>query len=322
MNWVSVDGHVYDVSSYKNRHPGGKLLLEAQDGHDISELMRKCPHRHSDSAFKLLGRVVPRIQDTDDLHPRQYHNEFDTRTPMTSRINELSSVYNSWVWRPIFSVHKNRIRIFKHNFLENLTVSPFWLVPLLWIPGIIYLSFTALSTISLPAFLILFIIGLILWAPFEYFTHKYLFHLQSKQKLLQLFQFIIHGNHHKCPSDRFRLVFPPVPAFLFGTLPLYFLLQTFLSAANSKAFMAGFLLSYVSYDLTHYGLHFIPEDFWTRRRTSVTASRVIGVYKRLRKSHMNHHYNDYTTGFGISLLTACFVDFVSTVFGSSQVKRS
>jgi sterol desaturase/sphingolipid hydroxylase (fatty acid hydroxylase superfamily) len=52
------------------------------------------------------------------------------------------------------------------------------------------------------------------------------------------------------------------------------------------AFGAGFLAGYLFYDMMHYYLHH-------HRPKS-------DLGKRLRELHMRHHFQDHTTGFGIS----------------------
>jgi dihydroceramide fatty acyl 2-hydroxylase len=52
------------------------------------------------------------------------------------------------------------------------------------------------------------------------------------------------------------------------------------------AFGAGFLAGYLIYDMTHYFLHHHKPKSQ--------------MGKRLRELHMRHHFQDHTTGFGIS----------------------
>src|SRR5204863_8772346 len=82
-----------------------------------------------------------------------------------------------------------------------------------------------------------------------------------------------------------RLVMPPsvsVPlAALFG-LGFYAVLgsPTWIPA------LGGFLAGYLAYDMTHYYVHhFKPRSAWGRK---------------LRELHMRHHFQDDTTGFGVS----------------------
>jgi len=58
--------------------------------------------------------------------------------------------------------------------------------------------------------------------------------------------------------------------------------------------VAGILYSYVAYDLTHYWSHFGGSQGW-------------GYFKELKRSHMSHHYQDNSVGYGIS--TPCW-DYV------------
>ena len=54
-SWVTVDGVVYDVSSFAEHHPGGETLLLSHCGGDVSASMRsEASHTHSKAAFSIL----------------------------------------------------------------------------------------------------------------------------------------------------------------------------------------------------------------------------------------------------------------------------
>jgi sterol desaturase/sphingolipid hydroxylase (fatty acid hydroxylase superfamily) len=59
-----------------------------------------------------------------------------------------------------------------------------------------------------------------------------------------------------------------------------------LGSPHFLPFSAGFLAGYLAYDMTHYALH--------HHKPKTRLGR------RLRELHMRHHFQDDTTGFGIS----------------------
>ncbi len=131
----------------------------------------------------------------------------------------------------------------------------------------------------------LFLAGVAIWTLSEYWLHRIVFHWDPDHPVGHRLHFIIHGVHHDHPNDRMRLVMPPgasipLAALFFGLFWLIFGIPTAL------ALFAGFLTGYLIYDYTHYYLHhFVPRsDFG----------------KRLRESHMRHHFQDHRYGFGVS----------------------
>ena len=64
------------------------------------------------------------------------------------------------------------------NFLEPLSLTPWWVVPVTWLPPVCYGIYTAshgFSSIITPA--LLFVFGFLLWSLVEYALHRFLFHI-------------------------------------------------------------------------------------------------------------------------------------------------
>lgn len=61
--------------------------------------------------------------------------------------------------------------------------------------------------------------GILVWSLLEYTLHRYVFHMDTRNVggFAKIFHFILHGLHHKVPTDPNRLVFPPFPAVLIAT---------------------------------------------------------------------------------------------------------
>ena len=190
-------------------------------------------------------------------------------------------------------------RMFDSDLLDKLSrVHP--AVPVvIYAPAIaILIGFAVGRTITL-GLIGLFVAGYAFWTLCEYWSHRVIFHFEPEEGFGARLHWIIHGVHHDHPNDPLRLVMPPsvsVPlsalfcvAFwvVFGT-PLWY------------AFGAGFLAGYLIYDMTHYHLH---------HHTPKTR-----IGKRLRELHMRHHFQDDTTGFGIS------APYWDTAFGTHSPK--
>jgi dihydroceramide fatty acyl 2-hydroxylase len=197
---------------------------------------------------------------------------------------------------PPIDVRRNAepIRLFKSDFLEFFThISPVAVI-CLWLPVVVVLLvYAGLTTIGIafPVYLPLgFILGLLLWTFAEYTLHRFLFHHKPTSPRQERIFFLFHGVHHAQPQDKTRLVMPfpvsiPMALVFFGLF--YLVLGVLLKVPQWVApLTAGFLTGYLVYDLTHYATHHFP-----MRR---------GYAKFVKRYHMQHHYKDPNTRFGVS----------------------
>ncbi len=186
------------------------------------------------------------------------------------------------------------IRLFKSDFLEFFThISPVT-VTAIWLPAMIFFLARAILTRPaggfpwhIPAG---FALGLFLWTFAEYMLHRFVFHYKARPGWQERAFYLFHGIHHHQPQCKTRLVMPPVLsiplAILFYGL-FYLVVGKLLSAPHwVDGLVAGFMLGYLIYDLTHYATHHFP-----MKR---------GVFKYLRRYHMLHHYKTPEQRFGVS----------------------
>lgn len=183
--------------------------------------------------------------------------------------------------------HTKSIRLFENEFLEKLThVHP--ITPLImWTPVVsfcIYHSLTRLN-LSLSTVAIIGIVAVLSWSLFEYVMHRYIFHLEGNNRFTKRLLYLIHGIHHDDPHDPTRLVMPPVPGIILGSL-VFGLLWLLLGPVYVYPFFAFFIVGYLIYDYTHYAIHHF------RPRT------VVGKY--IKKYHYTHHFADPESKWGVS----------------------
>ncbi|KAI5136911.1 Fatty Acid 2-Hydroxylase [Manis pentadactyla] len=326
--WVRCGARLYDLTDFVRHHPGGEQLLRARAGQDVSADLDGPPHRHSANARRWLeqyyvgelqgdpqgsmenGAVASANTQKIDpvLEPKFKVVDWDKdlvdwQKPLLWQVGHLGEKYDEWVHQPVI----RPIRLFHSDFIESLTKTVWYNVPIIWMPLILYLSwsyyqtlaqgnvrlFTSFTTeysVAVPesTFPGLFILGVFLWSLAEYILHRFLFHMKppSNSYYLITLHFILHGQHHKAPFDESRLVFPPVPASLFIVL-FYAFLRLLLPEAVAGSVFAGGLLGYVIYDVTHYYLHF--------------GSPHKGSYLyNMKAYHVKHHFTHQKSGFGIS----------------------
>lgn len=146
------------------------------------------------------------------------------------------------------------------NFLEPLSLTPWWVVPMVWLPPVTYGTFLGFANMgNYPLTASYWIGGLCLWTLVEYVLHRFLFHIENwlpDNRVGITLHFLLHGIHHYLPMDKLRLVMPPA-LFLVLATPFYRLAH-FLFAYDwyvATTVFSGGIFGYICYDLTHYFLH-------------------------------------------------------------------
>jgi sterol desaturase/sphingolipid hydroxylase (fatty acid hydroxylase superfamily) len=181
------------------------------------------------------------------------------------------------------------VRVFRSDWFETVFAKMHPIMPGVWW-GPIGVACVYLSVID-ERFgwfrgLLGVLFGFLTWTLLEYVLHRFVFHLVPDGTFEgKLRQFMVHGYHHEFPNDRMRLVAPLLLSAPIGALiaAIYVLL---LGRYDWMMWYAGTVIGYLAYDWTHYYTHhFRP----TTR-----------LGKFLRRYHMEHHYKDSDSHFGIS----------------------
>ncbi|KLU89497.1 inositolphosphorylceramide-B C-26 hydroxylase [Magnaporthiopsis poae ATCC 64411] len=264
--------------------------------------------------FDAKGRAVhPRTgmsceedlnRETDSTDDYKKHKFLDLNKPLLLQVffgGFSKEFYLDQVHRPRHYKGGASAPIFG-NFLEPISLTPWWVVPTVWLPPVGYGLYLAsqgfengLSQVAL------FLSGLALWTIIEYVLHRFLFHLDyylPDNRFAITTHFLLHGVHHYLPMDKYRLVMPPALFAVLAT-PFWKLAHTLFPVWHiATSIYCGGIFGYICYDLTHYFLHFSNLPLW---------------YKELKKYHLEHHFLDYENGFGV---TSRFWD---RVFGTEIV---
>ncbi|KAG0496253.1 hypothetical protein HPP92_000807 [Vanilla planifolia] len=208
----------------------------------------------------------------------------DITKPLVFQVGHLGEAYQEWVHQPIVS--KEGPRFFENDFMELLTRTVWWVVPIVWLPVICWTLSVALRMgVSPPEAAVLLLIGLLIWTLLEYSLHRFFFHMYTKTYWTNTLHYMLHGCHHKHPMDALRLVFPPAATAIL-CIPFWGLIRLASTPATAPAIFAGGLLGYVMYDCTHYYLHH--------------GSPSGQPAKHLKRYHLNHHFRVQSKGFGIT----------------------
>jgi sterol desaturase/sphingolipid hydroxylase (fatty acid hydroxylase superfamily) len=195
-------------------------------------------------------------------------------------------------------------RMFENDILDYFSRAHPITVPIIFVPIILYFIYSAFNLgLTAAGFGGMFFAGILVWTLFEYFLHRYLFHLQIDSDWGRRIHFMIHGCHHDYPNDAMRLVIP-TGASLFLAVMMYYFFYFFVvylfggTLAMHHGFFASFVIGYVTYDMMHYATHYAKfKNKW---------------FRDIQKNHLDHHYVDHDKGFGLSNV------FWDRVFGTAQ----
>ena len=176
--------------------------------------------------------------------------------------------------------------MFDSDLLDKLSRVHPAIPVVIFLPAIVVLLLLSIGRVSALGIVGLLVGGYVFWSLSEYWIHRAIFHFEPEDSQFGArLHWIIHGVHHDHPNDPLRLVMPPSVSVPLSSL---FVLG-FWAVLGSPLFLpfsAGFLGGYLLYDMTHYHLHHHKPKTW--------------VGRRLRELHMRHHFQDDTSGFGIS----------------------
>ena len=178
-------------------------------------------------------------------------------------------------------------RMFESDVLDLFSRTHPMVVPVLFVPTVAALVWYSVTVagISVLATAGLFVLGAVTWTLTEYWLHRLFFHWQPGGRWGDRLHFLVHGVHHTWPRDKYRLVMPPAVS-----ITLFFLFLSLFYVTTGErlcwGFHSGFVIGYMTYDLTHYYIHhYNPRSEYGRR---------------LKKHHMLHHFKDPARRFGVS----------------------
>lgn len=200
-------------------------------------------------------------KETDATSDYKRHQFLDLNRPL------LMQVWNGGFSKEFYLQQVHRPRHYKGgesaplfgNFLEPLSKTPWWVVPTLWLPCVLFGTVLAGQNLHPLALAGSWIFGLGFWTIVEYTLHRCVFHVDQylpDNRVFLTLHFLLHGIHHYLPMDRLRLVMPPT-LFVVLAAPFWKLAHTvfFYDWNAGLAAYCGGIFGYICYDMTHYFLH-------------------------------------------------------------------
>ena len=124
------------------------------------------------------------------------------------QVHKYGFDYLKWVHSPV----DKHLKLFSTQFLEFFSKTPWYFIPIIWLPVILVLGFHSFSNLGRDVaqlqsalylkcivLFVLFGFGFFIWTLVEYILHRFLFHLTppGDSKFWITMHFFLHGQHHK-----------------------------------------------------------------------------------------------------------------------------
>ena len=121
-------------------------------------------------------------KETDLVNDYQKHKFLDLNRPLLMQVwfgGFSKDFYLEQVHRPRHYKGGESAPLFG-NFLEPLSKTPWWVVPIVWLPPVAYGTYiSAAGCGGRGVEACYWLLGLFLWTFFEYILHRFLFHLDK-----------------------------------------------------------------------------------------------------------------------------------------------
>lgn len=130
--------------------------------------------------------------------------EFDYNQGLLKQLlfmNITKDEYVKYVEEPKHIINPVRdIILFETPALEVFTKTPWYAIPITWLPWAFY--FLSANELALTPTLFFIFIGIMSWSLTEYLIHRFVFHSEEylpAGKIWYLAHFLLHGIHHAFP---------------------------------------------------------------------------------------------------------------------------
>jgi 4-hydroxysphinganine ceramide fatty acyl 2-hydroxylase len=120
-------------------------------------------------------------RETDPNVDYTQHKFLDLNKPL------LMQVFNGGFKKDFYLEQVHRPRHYRGgasaplfgNFLEPLSLTPWWVVPMMWIPPVVFGTWYVSQTLGAAQTIPYWIFGLGFWTIIEYAMHRFLFHIDE-----------------------------------------------------------------------------------------------------------------------------------------------
>jgi 4-hydroxysphinganine ceramide fatty acyl 2-hydroxylase len=195
-----VEEILKDGDSHPHSEAAYEVLDESLVGFVVPEKAVGATEATNGSAEKVNGVTASATEASSTVHPRtgmsceedlskdtdassdyKKHKFLDLNKPLFPQIwfgGFSKEFYLDQVHRPRHYKGGKSAPLFG-NFLEPLSLTPWWVVPSIWVPAVMYGTTIAAQGLSVPATAGYWVFGLCFWTLIEYAMHRFLFHIDE-----------------------------------------------------------------------------------------------------------------------------------------------
>ena len=193
---------------------GGAGSLEKHIGKNITIAYDKIDSHNTKTALRdLESFTIGEIKLNKDNEVIQSENSIEYDIDLKKGIlwqvfTKLRlKEYLEFIHDPKHMINPPEAILFDTKFLEIFTKTPWFLIPILWGPIVLYYLYYSYVNFQVPLLLLIifYLFGIFIWTFTEYILHRFFFHLDEKlpdNRYFIMLHFLFHGIHHAFPMDK------------------------------------------------------------------------------------------------------------------------
>lgn len=211
---VLYGNKVVDVTDFKQKHPGGLDSINKHIGKNITEAFDKVSSHQTKTAHKdvdefCIGTIKLDKEHKPIISEDNFTYDVDLKKGILYQVfTKLNKEqYLHFIHDPKHMINPPEAILFETNFLEYFTKTPWFIIPILWIPLIMYNLSEGYKALNLPIpeIVLWYFFGIFMWTLTEYILHRFFFHLDERlpnNSYALMLHFLFHGIHHAFPMDK------------------------------------------------------------------------------------------------------------------------
>jgi 4-hydroxysphinganine ceramide fatty acyl 2-hydroxylase len=214
MQILVYKNKVVDVTEFKEKHPGGVESIDKWIGKDITAVFDKVESHGTKTALRDLencsiGEIKLNKENKPILSETENIYDIDLKKGILWQVFRKFNLkqYLAFIHDPKHMINPPEAILFENKYLEIFTKTPWYVIPFLWGPVLLYYILHSYFVLEIPMSICIlyFTFGIFLWTIAEYILHRFIFHIDEglpDNPYVIMLHFLLHGIHHAFPMDR------------------------------------------------------------------------------------------------------------------------
>lgn len=180
-----------DVASHKHSEAAYEIMEEYHigfvgSGNDANGKTTGTDVSNGSVESRPLYEATGMSREEDLTVETDYTNDYQTYKFLNLNKPLLPQLWNGGFSKEFYLKQVHRPRHYKGgeaaplfgNFLEPLSKTAWYVIPIVWLPPVAYGTFVGISGLGLKAAAGFWVFGLFFWTIIEYCMHRFLFHME------------------------------------------------------------------------------------------------------------------------------------------------